>query len=47
MHNQCAARTDLETSDHLQRREIPDRKDDRREQNQPWYEAGEDGGRGE
>ncbi len=47
MHNQCATRADLETPDHLQRREIADREDDRREQNQPWDKTGEDGARGE
>ena len=47
MHNQCATRTDLETADHLQRREIADGEDDRREQNQPWHQTGEDGARGE
>ena len=46
MRDQRAPRTKLETLDHLQWREIADCEDDRREQNQPWYEAGEDGARG-
>ena len=43
MRDQRAPRTNLETLDHLQWREIADCEDDRCEQNQPWYEAGEDG----